>query len=384
MTSRKSSQNRLRSIIFAFIKLGFIAFGGPAAAYAMMRQEFVSRRRWLTEEDFFGYLGIANLVPGPNATEMAMLIGHHHAGWWGLFLGGIAYILPAMFLVTVIAMFYLRFGSLPALERVLYGIKPVVIAILISAIWGMLKPRLKQPLGLGIAIVAGTAYFFGVRPLILLVLGGILMGTIHTLKDFSWPVSGWFFYLPQTFLNFSASDAAPFSLLQLFLVFLKAGALMVGSGYVLIAFIRDDLVVHLNWLTESQLVDAIAVGQVTPGPLSTTATFVGTLLGGLPGAVLATFAMFLPSFMVVMVVVLFFKRYQLSDRLGKILEGVSFAALGLMAGVTIEIANSAVTDLLSAAIAIVATCLLFLFDLNVLWLILGGGLIGLFRAILLK
>lgn len=376
-------KKRLMDVALAFIKLGFVAFGGPAAAYAMMRQEFVTRRKWLTEETFFDYLGIANLVPGPNATEMVILIGFKYAGWLGLVVAGVAYILPAMLIVLGLAWGYVQFGSLPEFTGILFGIKPVVVAILISAIWGMLKPRLQNRLGLVLVVAVLVAYLAGMGPLLLLLAGGLLMGLIHILRKpdqellllLPWlyaPVNGLFRLVKET----------SFNLWRLFWVFLKAGALMYGSGYVLLAFIHDDLVVRLGWLTDSQMVDAIAMGQVTPGPLSTTATFVGYLLGGVPAALIATLGMFLPSFLFVAVVYFAVAKIRESQQYAAILDGINFAALGLMAGVTWEIARSALVDPVTGVIAAVSLFLLMRYDVNTPWLILGGALVGLMQSLI--
>lgn len=380
MTETHQKSGDLLTILISFIKLGFTAFGGPAAAYAMMRQEFVSQRRWLSEETFFDYLGVANLVPGPNATEMAMLIGFTHAGWWGLLLGGICYILPAMVIVMVLAWIYVQFGSLPALAGVLFGIKPIVVGILISALWGMLKPRVKNFFGVLVAAVVCAAYLLGISPFVLLLAGGLILGAIRFFEDNKILLG-----LPLLWLHFpletigDALQPESYNLLRLFWLFLKAGALMLGSGYVLLAFIHEDLVNQMGWLTQSQLVDAIAVGQVTPGPLSTTATFVGYVLGGVPAAILATLAMFLPSFIVVMIIVRFIEKLRNSEAVAGILEGVSFAALGLMTGVTWEIGAEALVDPITAIIMIISLLLILFLNVNAPLLILGGGLVGLLR-----
>jgi chromate transporter len=371
----------LRAIVFSFIKLGFTAFGGPATAVAMMRQEFVLRRKWLSEDDFFDLIGMANLIPGPNATELAIHIGYRQGGWPGLILAGVSYILPAMGIVLGFAWAYGRWGTLPALDGVLFGIKPVVIAILIAAVVGMLKPRLKHPLGMLVSGGVLIAFLLGVDPLILLLAGGALMFAAQFIKKPPFPLLSLGGLLLPLFQEVGPAD---FNLLRLFWVFLKAGALMYGSGYVLLAFIQDDLVHRLGWLTQGQLLDAIAVGQVTPGPLSTTATFVGYLTGGLPGALLATLAMFLPGFLFVTLTHPLLKMLRQSNQAGRFLDGVNFAALGLMAGVIWEIGAEALVDPLTVGISLIALFLLLRFELNAPWLILGGGLIGLIRTLFFR
>ena len=376
-------KTRLIPLVLSFLKLGFTAFGGPAAAYGMMRQEFVVKKKWVTEDTFLDFLGVANLVPGPNATELAILIGFTHAGWPGMILAGVCYILPSMLTVLVFAWAYVQFGTLPQLEGMLYGIKPVVVAIIISAMWGMLKPRRKDYPGLGVVLVVFVAYLWGVNPILLLLGGGVVMGLIKLGQRPGkvLPLLLIWLYEPMRVLQ-ESTHAAQFSLTRLFWVFLKAGALMFGSGYVLLAFIHDDLVVRLGWLTEGQLVDAIAIGQVTPGPLSTTATFVGYLLGGVPAAILATVAMFLPSFIFVGVIYFAVTKLRESEQFTGLIDGINFAALGLMAGVTWEIAGTALVDPVTIGIALVALVLLLRYELGAPWLILGGAAVGLVRLLM--
>jgi chromate transporter len=372
-------KNKLIRLALAFLKLGFTAFGGPATSYAMMREEFVLRKKWLSEEEFFEYLGIANLVPGPNATELAMLIGYHSAGVWGFVVAGVCLVFPAMLTVLGFAWSYVQFGTLPVLDGVLYAIKPVVVAILLSALWGLIKPRVKQMVGMLVAVGVAVAYLLGVSPILLMLGGGLLMLLITLFnKTGDVPMLLLVGGMPGVLFNRLAERTA-FSLSRLFWVFLKAGALMYGSGYVLLAFIHEDLVVQLQWLTESQLIDAVAVGQVTPGPLFTTATFVGYVLGGLPAALLATLGMFLPSMIIMVIMLIVYEKVRNSTTISKFLTGVNFAALGLMAGVTWEVARTAVIDSITGVIAAIALLLIVRFKVSAPWLILGGGVIGLIR-----
>ncbi len=382
MRDQKELTKRLLDLAVVFIKLGFTAFGGPAAAVAMMRQECVLRRKWLSEEAFLDYWGITNLVPGPNATELAIHIGFVRAGWLGLITAGLCYILPAMGIVMGLAWAYVRWGTLPTLEGLLYGVKPVVAAILVDALVGMLRPRWKDLFGLGLVVLAFGAYLLGLGPLWVLLLGGVLIAGVRYLQSVRKDRSQLPLLLPLILSGWQGVEAASFSLRRLFWVFLKAGALMYGSGYVLLAFIREDLVMRLGWLTESQLVDAIAIGQVTPGPLSTTATFVGYLLGGVPAALLATLAMFLPGFVFVAVTHPMLGRLR-ESKLGRgFLDGVNFAALGLMAGVTWRIGLNALVDPLTVGMGLVAFLLLLRFRLPAPWLILAGALVGVAKTIL--
>ncbi len=376
-------KDRLVPLALAFLKLGFTAFGGPVAAYAMMREEFVIRRKWLSEDGFFDFLGVANLVPGPNATELAILIGNHVAGWRGFIVAGICYIFPAMLTVLGLAWIYVQFGTLPALEGVLFGIKPVVVAILLAGTWGILKPRIRNFAGLAIAFAAGLAYLAGVSPFLLLVAGGLILGIYRFIQQSTLPptLTLLLFALP-VWLAEPTAQPVPFSLGRLFWVFLKAGAMMLGSGYVLLAFIHDDLVVRLGWLTEAEMIDAIAVGQVTPGPLSSTATFVGYVMGGLPAAVLASLAMFIPSFIFIGIVARLVEKIRANKHYEGVIEGVNFTALGLMAGVTWEISTTAIVDPITGGIAALSLLLLLVARLSSPWLILGGAVIGLAKMLL--
>ena len=381
MQSNESLWRRLREIALVFLKLGLTAFGGPATAVAMMRQEFVLKRKWLSEEEFLDFWGISNLIPGPNAVEMATYIGKRHAGWMGMVTAGVFYIIPAMLIVLVLAWSYVQFGSLPALDGVLDGIKPVVTAILVSALVGMLRPRVKNIFGLIITAAAFVVYLFGVGPLVILLAAGAVMGLVEYFKQRKATTPPVGMFLP--WLLFSARlEFVPsaFSLWRLMWVFLKAGALMYGSGYVLLAFIRDDLVDKLGWLSPAQLVDAIAVGQVTPGPLATTATFVGYLMGGVPAALLATLAMFLPGFLFVALTHPLLVKLRELGWARSVLDGVVFAAMGLMAGVTWQIGSAALLDPVSIAVALVALFLLLRFQVPAPWLILGGAAVGMAKT----
>jgi chromate transporter len=383
MKTIKTQRVSLGELAKVFLQIGVTAFGGPATSMAMMRQEAVLKRDWLTEDEFLDFMGISNLVPGPNAAEMAAHIGYRCAGLAGLLVAGGSIVLPSMVIVMGLAWAYVSFGSLPELTGVLYGIKPVVVAILAWALFGMLKPRWRNMAGMGIALGVLTAYLFGVSPLILLLAGGGVMWLYQQIASHKLPPAAALAGLPVILRRVILQrPLVPFNLWRLFWVFLKAGALMYGSGYVLLAFIQDDLVNRLGWLTQSQLVDAIAVGQVTPGPLATTATFVGYVTGGVPAALLATLAMFLPGFLFVLITHPLLKKVQQSAQWRHVLDGVIFAALGLMAGVSFEVAQAALVDPVTIGVALVALVLLGRFKLRAHWLILGGAAVGL-AAILL-
>lgn len=381
------SQRRraLRDVALFFLRLGFSAFGGPAAHIAMMEQEVVRRRGWLTREEFLDLLGAVNLIPGPSSTEMAIFIGYRRAGWAGLILGGACFILPAALIVVGCAWAYVRFGSLPSMTSILYGVKPVVIAIVVQALWGLGRAAVKSPLLAAIALVAVLGSFAGVNALVVLVAGGGLAaiasaasragtGAQDGLRGLVDPAT--LSALATAVAPAAATVAAAASLSGLFLVFLKVGAVLFGSGYVLLAFLRADLVDHWHWLTESQLLDAVAVGQVTPGPVFTTATFIGYVLRGGPGALVATLGIFLPSFVFVALSGPIVSRLRRSRTAGAFLDGVNVASLALMVAVTWYLGRSALTDLLAVLLGVSSALLLLRFRINSAWLVLAGALAG--------
>jgi chromate transporter len=368
----------LGELVAVFLRIGITAFGGPAAHIAIMEDEFVRRRRWLTHERFLDLLGAASLIPGPSSTELAVYIGYEQAGWRGLVLGGTCFILPAALMVGVIAWAYVRFGRLPQLAGVLYGIKPVVICVVVQALWNLAPKAVKKSSLLGI-IAAGAciAAALGVDALAVLVGSGIMTVVARRCRDGS--AKGG---VADVFVPFAAgaagaaSGAAPVGLAILFLTFLKIGALVFGSGYVLLAFLRADLVDRLHWLTEPQLLDALAVGQVTPGPVFTTATFVGYIVAGTWGAVVATLGIFLPGFVLVAVTRPLIARVRRSVAAAAFLDGVNVASLAFMAVVTIELARSALVDLPAILIACVGAILLIRWKVNSIWLVAGAALAG--------
>jgi chromate transporter len=360
------------------LRLGFTAFGGPAAHIAMLRDEVVTRRKWVTDAHFLDLLGATNLIPGPNSTEMVIHVGQVRAGWRGMIAAGVCFIMPAALIVLACAWAYVAFGTRPAFEWLLYGIKPVIIAIVAQALWGLAKTAVKGPFLAAVGAAVLALYLLGLNELALLFGGGILVMLVRNLGRLRraggaaaalLPLGG---ALPLVF-----AQAAPVSLGQLFLSFLKIGAVLYGSGYVLLAFLRNEFVVRLGWLNDQQLLDAIAIGQFTPGPVFTTATFVGYIVAGLPGAALATVGIFLPSFIFVAAVNPLVPRLRRSPWMSGFLDGVNVAALGLMAAVLWELGRAALVDWLTVALALVAGLLLFRLKLNSAWLVLGGGLIAL-------
>ena len=370
-----AARTTLRELAWLFGKLGFTAFGGPAAHVAMMQDEVVRRRQWMTHERFLDLLGATNLIPGPNSTEMAIHIGHDRAGWRGLVVAGTCFILPAVAIVMAIAWAYMRFGTLPAFTGVMYGIKPVIIAVVIQALWSLGKTAVKTPFVAIVGAGAVAASLVGVNELAVLGAAGVIVAVGRRVSAPS--ASAW---LTLPLLGAGATGtsatAASFGLLPLFLFFLKVGAVLFGSGYVLLAFLRSDLVDHLHWLTESQLLDAVAVGQVTPGPLFTTATFIGYVLGGAPGAGIATLGIFLPAFVFVALSGPLIPRLRRSKTAGAVLDGVNVASLALMAVVTLQLGRAAIVDVPTVLLAVASAVILIRFHPNSAWLVLGGGIVG--------
>jgi chromate transporter len=359
-----------------FLKLGMVAFGGPPAHIAMMEDEVVSRRGWLTREQFLDFLGATNLIPGPNSTEMAIHVGRIRAGWPGLLVAGASFILPSAVMVTALAWAYVRFGSLPQVAGLLYGVKPIVIALIVQAVFKLAKTAVKSTWIGVVGAFAALATALGADQLAVLAGGGLLTALVYWLrsgKRISTSAKGLF---TGGALATPSGVAASFSLTALFLVFLKIGAILFGGGYVLVALIRSNLVAGLGWISERQLLDAIAMGQVTPGPLSTTATFIGYLLGGLPGAVIATVAIFLPAFFFVAISGPLVPRLRQSPLAGAVLDGVNVAALALIAVVSWQLFRAAVVDWTTLVLAGMSFFLLFRYRVNSVWLILGGAAVG--------
>jgi chromate transporter len=375
----------LREIVLLFLRLGATAFGGPAAHIGMMREEVVRRRRWLTDAEFLDLLGATNLIPGPNSTEIVIHIGFRQGGWVGFIAAGCAFIAPAMLITLCFAWGYVRFGALPEASGFLYGVKPVIIAIVAGALYGLARTAVKSPSLVIVAAASLGSVFFGIHELLVLLGGGVITAALRIGTDFRHrPGTASLAIVPAlpallttaTALGGSATGV-PFALTYLFLFFLKVGSVLYGSGYVLLAFLRADLVDRFGWLTESQLLDAIAVGQFTPGPLFSAATFIGYLLSGPPGALLATLGIFLPSFFFVAVSGPLVPRIRRSAVAGAFLDGVNAASLALMAAVTWYLGRAAVTDIPSGLLAISAGVLLIRFRINSAWLVLGGAAAGL-------
>ena len=390
---QERSETSLGELARLFLKLGTIGFGGPAAHIAMMEDEVVKRRRWLDHQAFLDLLGATNLIPGPNSTELAIHIGLVRAGWKGLVVAGSCFILPAMLIVWFLAALYVRYGSLPEATFLLYGIKPVIIAIILQALWGLGKSAVKGPLTALVGVTVMVLFFGGMDEIVLLFAAGLITMAIenlwrgwrqgtHSLMGF--PLLSIFSVSAELSSPIALTTTVPVSLLKLTLFFLKIGSVLFGSGYVLLAFLRADLVDRWHWLTDQQLLDAIAIGQFTPGPVFTTATFVGYVIAGSPGAILATIGIFLPAFVFVLISSPFIPRLRSSTWASGFLDGVNVASLALMAAVTWQLGRAAVIDWFTAVLALISCVLVFRLKINSAWLVLGGGALGLVTKLLFE
>ena len=384
-----SAKTSLGELALLFLRLGSTALGGPAAHIALMRTEVVDRRGWFTDSEFLDMMGAVNLIPGPNSTELAIHIGRRRCGWAGLAVAGLCFILPAALLVTVMAVLYVNYGRRPQTAAALYGVKPVVLALIVQAVIALARKAVRSVVLAACGVVALGAALQGANALLLLLLaGGVLTGWhwyVNRRSSVSSATTAGTASHSMALLlaPVTATSAASFSLGALFLFFLKTGSVLFGSGYVLFAFLRDDLVARWHWLTEAQLLDAIAAGQLTPGPLSTTATFIGYLLGGIPGAVIASVGIFLPGFVFVAISGPLVPRMRRSRLCGAFLDGVNVAALGLMSAVVVQLARAAVMDVVTLAVAVLAlAALVFAKRLNSVWLLAGGVAVGLARAMM--
>ena len=378
MITQSSYSQRLKELTLLFLRLGIIGFGGPAAHIAMMHDEVVKRRKWVSDQQFLDLLGATQLIPGPNSTEMANHIGFLRAGWPGLIIAGACFAIPAIVIVLVLSWVYVRYGTTPQAEWILYGIKPVVIGIILWALWQLGRKAVKdKPTAFAGFGVIGL-FFLGINEIALLFGGALAVMLIKNAARLNKRS------MLGAFLPFAGSGATvaavkSFSLPLMFVTFLKIGSILYGSGFVLLAYFKADFVTRLGWITDQQLIDAIAIGQVTPGPFFTSATFIGYILGGVKGAILATVGIFLPSFIIVAAANPFIPRLRASPWAAGLLDGVTAASLGLMAAVTWQLARASLVDPLTIVVAIASLVLLARFRLNSTWLIAGGVLIGLLR-----
>ena len=377
----EQQRQRLQDLALVFLKLGTIAFGGPAAHIAMMNEEVVKRRKWLQADKLLDLIGVTNLIPGPNSTELAIHIGYERAGWRGLLIAGSCFILPAMLMVWALASLYARYQTVPEVGWLLYGIKPVIIAVVAQALWKLGKSAVKNP-QTAVACVAVIGFFWvGLNEILLLLLAGLVVMLVNNWRQISGRGTATAILLPIPGLltvvsGPPAAAAKPATWVNVFLFFLKIGSVLYGSGYVLLAFLQKELVERSQWLTSQQLLDAVAIGQFTPGPVFTTATFIGYLLAGNAGAIAGTIGIFLPAFVLVAVINPWVPRLRRSPWTAGFLDGVNAASLGLMAVVTGQLGLAALVDWLTVILAVLSFVAVFRFKVNSAWLVVAGGLIG--------
>lgn len=390
-----SAQRRLFELATTFLHLGATAFGGPAAHIALMEQELVTRRGWLERQEFLDLIGATNLIPGPNSTELAIHIGERRAGIPGLITAGVCFILPAMLMVLALAWAYVHYNNLPQVGWILTGVQPIIIAIIANALWKLGRTAIKSLFTALVALAAGVLVALGINEVLVIFLAAV----VGLLFSFKTPPGSTPKEAPTTdedstgstpgstpggnaapallFLNILPLSAPP--LTQLFLVFLKIGSLVYGSGYVLLAFLREDFVENLKWISDRQLLDAIAIGQLTPGPLFTSATFIGYLVEGVPGAIVATLGIFLPSFFLVALLSAGLKRLRSSARARHFLDAVNAASLALMAVVTLQLASASVHAggwIFTIVLGAFALAVLLFTKVNSIWLLMVGALAG--------
>ena len=371
-TTIKEERGSLAEVAREFLRLGLIAYGGPAAHVAMMEEQFVRRRGWLTRERFLDLLGAVNLLPGPSSTELAIYLGEIRAGLVGLIVAGACFILPAATLVTGLAWAYMKFGALPQVAGLLFGIKPVVVALVAQAVWNLGKTALRHVALAALAVSVILLAMVGVHAVWLLIGAGLLWMILREGKRLASnraALGAWFG------LGTSAMGGA-LGVLPIFFYFLKIGAVLIGSGYVLLPILRGDLVLKLHWLTDAQLLDAVAVSQATPGPFFTVATFIGFILAGWKGAALATLGMFLPAFVYVGITSGFLPKLRKSPLAGAFLDGVNAAAVALMAFVGWQFGRAALVNIPAVILAALSVVLVFRYKVNSTWLVLGGAAAG--------
>jgi len=371
-TTIKEERGSLAEVAREFLRLGLIAYGGPAAHVAMMEEQFVRRRGWLTRERFLDLLGAVNLLPGPSSTELAIYLGEIRAGLAGLIVAGACFILPAATLVTGLAWAYMKFGALPQVAGLLFGIKPVVVALVAQAVWNLGKTALRHVALAALAVSVILLAMVGVHAVWLLIGAGLLWMILREGKRLASnraALGAWFG------LGTSAMGGA-LGVLPICFYFLKIGAVLIGSGYVLLPILRGDLVLKLHWLTDAQLLDAVAVSQATPGPFFTVATFIGFILAGWKGAALATLGMFLPAFVYVGITSGFLPKLRKSPLAGAFLDGVNAAAVALMAFVGWQFGRAALVNIPAVILAVLSGVLVFRYKVNSTWLVLGGAAAG--------
>lgn len=356
---------RQKEISKVFLKLGTLAFGGPAAHIAMMDEEIIKKRKWTTRDKFMDFIGATNLIPGPNSTELAIYLGFIRGGTLGLLIGGVSFIIPAMVITLFFAFIYVKFGDVPQVDSILYGMKPVIVVIIIQALYRLGRSVIKNKLYFIIGIFTVGIYILGVGEIPLLVLTGLIMMTIKNKEK-----------IQKKFFSLS-----PLPLITIFLIFLKIGSFLYGSGYVLLAFLETEFVSKLDILTNKQLIDSIAIGQFTPGPVFTTVTFIGYLLRGFPGAIVATIGVFIPSFLLVWILSPIMPKLRESTWMSGALDGVNIGALSLMMVISFKLGLSSIIDPLTVIIFLISLLMLIKLKINSPWVIIMGGMIGFFSSL---
>jgi chromate transporter len=371
---------KIKEVASLFLKLGVIAFGGPAAHIAMMQREVVEERKWMSNQHFLDLVGATNLIPGPNSTEMAIHCGFHRAGWAGLLVAGMSFILPATLITGIFAWIYVEYQTVPELAAFMFGIKPAVIAIILGAVYQLGRKALKNwQLGaIGFAVIVMS--LAGISEITAILVGGVVgmfwLRLAEKQVEKRWALLPLLLFKPAVLFSGSASVEGA-SLLPLFLIFLKVGAVLFGSGYVLVAYLDGELVSNLGWLTKTELLDAIAVGQFTPGPLLSSATFIGFQIQGFWGALAATAGIVLPSFVFVAILNPLIPRLRQSKWASAFLDAVNVSALGLMVAVTLDLGQAVFTDWKAVLIAALSIFVTFRFGkIGSAWIIVGGALVG--------
>lgn len=383
--TKDEQKNRLKEIAFVFLKLGITAFGGPAAHVAMMDEEIVKKRKWIDRDKFLDFYGATNLLPGPNSTELAIHLGFERGGVLGLIIAGLCFILPAMIIVTALAAIYNLYGTMPQIEGIMYGIKPVIIAVILQALLRLGKTALKNKSSVILAIVVIVLAYFGIHEIALLFISGLIMMLIvnrDKLRGKNYSLS---FFLPTIPLSVDTVNeqlANNITTNTLFLTFLKIGSVLYGSGYVLLAFLETYFVERFGVITTQQLLDAVSIGQFTPGPVFTTATFIGYIVNGIPGAIVSTIGIFLPAFLMVGLLNNVIPKLRSSQWVSGILDGVNVGSLALMAVVSLKLGVSAIHDFPTIILAALSIFLVFKYNVNSAWLVLSGGFIGLILSVI--
>ena len=368
-----TQNNKLKEVAQVFFKLGCLAFGGPAAHIAMMEDEIVVKRKWMTREYFLDIIGATNLIPGPNSTEITMHCGHERAGRKGLFVAGICFICPAILITGILAYLYVEYGALPEVQPFVFGIKPAVLAIIASAIIKLGKKAIKSLELAILGILVLVVSLLGVNEVIALLMAGLVGMLYFYTKE---RIQNRTFNFSAILLYIGVNQAiVKLTSIKVFLVFLKVGAILYGSGYVLFAYLDAELVSR-GWLTRAELIDAIAVGQFTPGPVLSTSTFIGYQLSGFTGAIAASIGIFLPSFLFVLIFNRFISKMRQSKILRHFLDAVNVAAVAVMLSVLAVMTMDTLLDWRAIIIALCCCYLTFGTKIATMWIIAIGGFLG--------